>query len=141
MTATLTKISIRSARRSDFPQIREWDEFWGDRRQEIQRGEIFVAESDQNECLGYMRLARNEFLNYPLVAALCTKPSIRRTGVAIALVRHLEIVMVGLRVFTTTEVTNEEMIALLKKAGFQESGFIDMLNSDGTRELIFSRQF
>lgn len=135
-----SKFEIRMARKSDFPQINEWDEFWGDRRQEMQRGEIYVADF-RGECLGYLRITRNEFLNYPLIAVVCTKPSYRRTGIALSLIKHIESIFNGLRIFSTTEVTNQEMIALFYKSGFQQSGFIDCLNSDGSRELIFTKQF
>lgn len=141
MADTNLKLNIRLAQRTDFAQLREWDEFWGDRRQDMQRGEIYVAEFDKEECLGYMRLARNEFLNFPLVAALCTKPSARRTGVAMELLRYLEVVIPSLQVFITTEITNKEMITLLNKIGFHECGYIDHLNSDGSRELVYTKKF
>lgn len=138
--ASNTYVSIRLAESPDFVQIREWDEFWGDRRQEMQRGEIYVAEGAHNDCLGYMRIARNEFLNYPFIAILCVKQDCRRTGVGLLLLDYLGSVLNGLRVFTTTEETNPGMVALLKKVNFQEAGYVDMLNSDGSRELIFTKQ-
>jgi len=132
-------IRIRPALRRDFPLIREWDEFWGDRRQEMQRGELYVAVDQEDMVVGYVRVARNEFLNFPLVAGLCVRPDHRRKGIGIFLMRHVDAVLAGLRVFCTTETTNNEMLALLEKVGYKIVGHVDALNSDGSRELILCR--
>lgn len=128
---------IRLAVRKDFVEMRDWDEFWGDRRQEMQRGEIYVATDSQDTCVGYVRVAHNEFLNYPLVAALCVRPDQRRRRIALHLLEFVKQHMRGLSLFCTTEEGNEEMLPLLLKAGFRQVGHVDHLNSDGSRELIF----
>ena len=117
--------------------MRDWDEFWGDRRQEMQRGEIYVATDSQDTCIGYVRVARNEFLNYPLIAALCVHPDQRRKRIALLLLEFVKQHMRGLSLFCTTEEGNKEMLPLLSKAGFRQVGHVDHLNSDGSRELIF----
>lgn len=131
---------VRLAVSGDYASLRDWDEFWGDRRQELQRGEVYLACGPQGESLGYIRLTRNEFLNFPLIAALCVRPDARRSGVAQNLLLHVEHILTGLRVFTTTEESNSEMLGILSKMGYEHVGHIDKVNSDGSRELIFSKQ-
>ena len=128
---------IRLAVRKDFVEMRDWDEFWGDRRQEMQRGEIYVATDLQDKCIGYVRVAQNEFLKYPLISLVCVRQDQRRRSIGLHLLEFVKERMQGLRLFCTTEESNSEMQPLLLKAGFQRVGHVDHLNSDGSRELIF----
>jgi len=45
----------------------------------------------------------------------------------------------AIRTAAATESTNLAMMALLSKLGYQQAGYVDHLNSDGSRELVFMR--
>jgi ribosomal protein S18 acetylase RimI-like enzyme len=133
-------MDIKIANPRDYQFIAPWDEFWGDRRQEIQRGEIFVAYISSDDCVGYIRLTRNDFFNYPFISNLCVRKDYRRKGIGIALLSYVETLLVGLKLFTSTELDNTATNNLLIKVGYKEIGFIDNINSDGKREFIYFKE-
>ncbi len=47
--------TVRLARPKDYTALKEWDEFWGDRRQ-MQRGELLVFDSESAGVVGYLLL-------------------------------------------------------------------------------------
>ena len=133
------ELEIQIGSRSDFQTIKAWDEFWGDRRQEMQGGQLFTARTVDGNCVGYLSIVPGGFLHYPLISLLCVDPSSRRMGVANRLIAHAERVWYGARIFTTTESDNAPVIGLFKKREFKQSGYVDDVNATEIRELIFSK--
>lgn len=130
-------INIRPSRFSDYPTIKAFDEFLGDRRLDMQRGEIYVASSDDDRAVGYLRICGSEFMCWPLISILCVDPRSRRNGAARMLLRHVVALEQFPRIFITTEVSNIGMLALLRDISASEIGFVDQFNLSEEREVIF----
>jgi len=73
---------IRKAKVSDYSAILEYDEFPGDRRIDIERGELLIADCGLDQAVGYLRVTSNEFFNKPLIAIVNTDPDFRSIGIA-----------------------------------------------------------
>ena len=129
--------NIRFGRFSDYPILQQYDEFIGDRRLDLQAGEIVVADQTKATAVGYFRVSSGAFLGWPLLTTLCVKTDFRRRGVGDALIEHAINDERFTRLFTSTEVGNVAMRALLSKAGAQEIGHVDRLNLNNERELLF----
>jgi len=133
----LNRIEVREAKFEDFAMLNEFDEFLGDRRIDMQRGEIFVCDFSGETAIGYLRLSANHFFDWPFVVNLCVKEKFRRRGAGVSLLRfaieqsHLP------RLYISTEQSNTAMRKLLSSISAPEIGFIDRLNIDEERELIY----
>jgi ribosomal protein S18 acetylase RimI-like enzyme len=128
---------IRFGRFSDYPILQGYDEFIGDRRLDLQAGEIVVADGPKATAIGYFRISSGAFLGWPLLTTLCVSSDYRRRGVGEALIAHAVNDVRFTRLFTSTEVENMAMRTLLTKAGAQEIGHVDCLNLNDERELLF----
>jgi RimJ/RimL family protein N-acetyltransferase len=117
--------------------IRDYDEFLGERRLDFQRGELVVADHENNKAVGFMKLSAGEFLSWPLVSVICVSERFRRKGIGRALVDYAWQSSRSPCVYLTTEGSNHAMRALLAAAGWLEVGHIDRFNVDGDSELIF----
>lgn len=76
------------------------------------------------------------FFGCAFVELVMVTPSYRRLGMGLALVGHFQAMCRREKLFTSTNLSNRPMQALLGKAGFMPSGQIDNLDG-GDPELIF----
>ena len=131
--------TVRLARPKDYTALKEWDEFWGDRRQEMQRGELLVFDSESAGVVGYLLLSRNTFLNYPFIPIVCVKDTHRRNGVGSSLLLEANSVLSGARHFTSTEPQNNAAKSLFESVGFKYVGELSHVNFDKSAELFYVR--
>lgn len=97
-------------------------------------GGFFVAECD-GRIAGY--LARTfEFFDKDFIALVVVDETLRRRGIATALMRKAEEIAHGDRIFTSTNESNAPMRAVLARLGYLPSGVIDNLDP-GDPELVF----
>ena len=73
-------IEIRRAKYSEAKQLKEFDEFIGDRRINNSRGELFVALYNK-ELAGFITYSSTYFFNRPFIELLCVKNEFRRKGI------------------------------------------------------------
>ena len=132
--------TVRMAKPADYPALREWDEFWGDRRQELQRAELFVYESSSAGVVGYLSLSRSAFMDYPFVSIICVKAEYRRKGIGTDLLKKVELVLEGSRHFTSTEPENNAAKSLFESVGFTFAGELTDVNFDRSAELFFVKE-
>lgn len=129
--------SVRHATFTDFPVINSYDEFLGDRRLDMQRKELIVCDFGESKAIGFGKLTNHYFFDWPMLSILCVKSEYRRNGVARALIQHAILMCRGSRLYTSTEVDNDMMNAVMENMKFKQVGYIDSLNFDDRRELVF----
>ncbi len=137
MTERADPITIRVPQIDDIKLIQAYDEFHGERRLDFQRGELVVADYEDQKAVGFIKMSNGEFLNWPLISVLCVNEGFRRKGVARALMDHVCRSSKSPCIYLCTELSNHSMRALLLSAGWSEVGHVDEFNSDGEREIIF----
>ncbi len=76
------------------------------------------------------------FFNHGFIPLLYVAPEYRRRGVGCGLLRHLEEQCTTPKLFTTTNQSNEPMLALLAKLKYKKSGRIENID-DGDPEVVF----
>lgn len=112
-----------------------------ERRSQIENGlrdlEISVALVDGTP-KGYV-LLNYRFYGHPFIELLYIAPDSRRIGLGSALVEHVQKHMIGCKLFTSTNQSNEPMRELLHRLGFEESGIIHNLDP-GDPELVFLKR-
>lgn len=133
----MTTIIVRAATLADYRTIVDYDDFIGDRRIDLQSGEITVADRNGQSAIAYCRIAPQQFLGWPLLAVLCVKDQHRRHGVGLKLLETSIADTRWIRLYTTTEDSNRAMRALLDRVDATCIGHADQLNVDGERELLF----
>lgn len=131
------KLMVRPGQLSDYPHIVLYDEFPGDRRLDLQAARIWIADTPGETSAGYACIDPTDFLGWPLLSRLCVKPGARRFGVAETLIRGLLSDSIYLRLYTSTEQSNQPMRTLLAKVGAQEIGYTDELNFSAERECLY----
>lgn len=131
------EVIIRDSRISDYPIIREYDQFMGDRRIEMERGELIVADYASNESVGYLKLTSNEFFNKPLISLVNVAEKYRGLGVGSNLIQSALENAKWHQVYLTIEPSNTVMHRLIERLGFAEVGIVKGLNFNGDDELIF----
>ena len=87
----------------------------------------------------FIVLGPKSFFQRDFVQLLFVKPSARRRGMASALFENVESVASTDKLFTSTNQSNNEMQALLKKRGYTIAGIINHLDP-GDPEMIFVKQ-
>jgi GNAT superfamily N-acetyltransferase len=98
-------------------------------------GGFWVAEREDGRVAGY--IARTfEFFDKDFIALVVVDETLRRRGIAAALMRKIEATATGDRVFTSTNQSNTTMRAVLARLGYEPSGQIDNLDP-GDPELVF----
>ena len=130
-------MKIRKGLFSDYPKLVKFDEFIGDRRLELQKGEIWVCDRKGDVAVGYVRISTDHFFSWPFVSFLCVEEKHRRCGVAYDLLKQVCEHGDFPRLYISTEEGNNEMLSLLEKLEATPIGQIDQLNFDDERELIF----
>lgn len=102
----------------------------------ITSGVAHVAEAE-GAIVGYGVL-EHSFFGRGFMAMLFVDPAHRRSGIGLALVRHLEGLCESERVFTSTNQSNLPMQALLRGLGYTRSGIVRDLDP-GDPEIFFSK--
>lgn len=128
---------IRPAKFDDYPRLCIYDEFLGDRRIDMQKGQILVCDSPNEKAIGYLRISTDHFFDWPFVVILSVKSEFRRLGAGSSLIRHASSLEILPRLYVSTEANNKPMRKLLAGVGASDIGYIDSLNLDEARELIF----
>ena len=138
---TVTDLELRQSSATDLSLIRTIDpRLAGDPAHArfvarvLDMGESWLALVDGAPA-GYA-LASRHFFDRPFIDTLVVAPPHRRLGVGEALMARCEAAHDDDRIFTSTNRSNQPMRALLAKAGWKESGFIDNLDP-GDPELVF----
>lgn len=131
------KVHVRAALLSDYRRIVEYDEFLGDRRTDLQAGELTVADIDGLPAVGYLRIAPRDFLGWPLLANLCVHKEHRRKGVGCRLIQSARDDPRFIRLYSSTEAGNVPMRALLESLGLHWVGHVDDLNLNSEREILY----
>jgi ribosomal protein S18 acetylase RimI-like enzyme len=133
-------LKIRSAEPTDIPAILVIDRVAvhdPGRVDFIQRvvgeGACFLAEDD--EVLGYAVLEYT-FFEQAFISLVYIRAESRRSGAGSALVQYLETLCRTPKIFTSTNLSNRPMQALLEKLGYRLSGAIHDLD-EGDPELIY----
>lgn len=96
--------------------------------------QCYVAREGWN-VLGFAVLTQHFFGN-PFIDLVVIHPDHRRKGIATTLIRHLEAICPGDKLFTSTNQSNAPMQALCERLGFVKSGWVDNLDP-GDPELIY----
>ena len=130
-------MKIRPAEIPDYKIMKAYDQFAGDRRLDMQRGELLVADLNEDRAVGYLKLTSHEFFNRPLISLVNTHPDFRKKGIASALIKEAVQRAPWRQVYTSTELSNEKMQRLLPTLGFAFVGEIKNFNFDGETELIY----
>ncbi len=135
------RIEVRPGVEDDVQALCELDHLAreeGQRRSTIQRavagGCCLVAEQG-GRVVGY-GILEYTFYGQGFVALLYVHPSHRRQGVGTALMRHLEATCRTPKLFTSTNLSNLPMQALLARLGYILSGVIHHLD-EGDPELVY----
>lgn len=130
------KTIIRACQVRDYPALGTFDEFIGDRRIDMQQGNLMVAELD-GIAVGYAKITPAEFLGWPLLSIVCVAAAFRGQGIGGGLIANAVKNAQWLRLYSTTEASNAVMRSLLLKHGAHEIGFADDLNTSEEREILF----
>ncbi len=128
-------ITIRLATSSDETAIDAFDAFRGNRPTEISRGEVWVAEID-NEVAGYITF-NYSFYRKPFIKYLNTHPKFERQGVALALVKFIEAQCKGKKLFMSTEADNYPMLRFMEKYQYRFVGMINEIQAEA--EVVFCK--
>lgn len=131
------EITIRKSKVTDYVRMKEFDECAGDRRIDMERGELFIADLGSISCVGYLKLTCNEFFNKPLISGVNTHPDYRGQGIGAALIRSAVAQAGWHKVYSTTEESNSRMQSLLESIGFEKVGTIRDFNLDGEAEWVY----
>lgn len=103
----------------------------------VRRRECYIARAGW-DVLGFLILTHAFFGQY-FIELLVVQPDQRRSGVATALIAHVEALVPAAKLFTSTNESNAPMQALLAKLGYVRSGWIDNLD-EGDPELIYYKR-
>ncbi len=99
--------------------------------------ECYVA-TDGDAMTGYAVFDRS-FYDQPFVSLLVVDAPRRRQGIGAALMRHIESICAGEKLFTSTNASNTAMQCLCEKLGFTRSGWIEHLD-DGDPEIVYFKR-
>lgn len=105
-------------------------------RRSVVAERCYVACADQ--VVGYAVLEYSFYEN-GLVAMLYVHADWRRHGIGTALLHHLETICQTEKLFTSTNLSNVRMQALLNKSGYKLSGVIHDLD-EGDPELVYIKR-
>ena len=127
----LERIVAMDPRVADTPGRREFHE------RAFAAGETLVAWRE-GEVVGFAVFDRS-FFEQPFISLLYVEPANRRAGVASAIVRHVESICPGEKLFTSTNESNAPMHALCAALGFERSGWIGNLD-EGDPEIVYVKR-
>ncbi|GAB4556454.1 MAG: hypothetical protein Tsb0014_48340 [Pleurocapsa sp.] len=114
-----------------------FDEFEGDRQQEIAEKRLLVFITD-SKVTGYIAVVEESSLfGNPLITFLRVHPQYRRQGIASALLSKIEQKYSDRQLFISTQSNNPIMLNLIEKREYKRSGSLSGLNDDGSDEVYF----
>jgi ribosomal protein S18 acetylase RimI-like enzyme len=127
-------MNIRTADIQDIPAM-HWPPQWARPTElQVRAGEVYVARRDDEKICGILIFNRT-FYDRPFIAMLIVNESSRRAGVGNALLRHVESMCSGQKLFTSTSLCNTPMQRLLAKMGYQLTGVIENIGPQA--ELVY----
>ena len=103
----------------------------------IAAGECYVA-TDRDAIVGYA-VFDHSFFGQPFVSLLIVAEPQRRHGIGARLMRHIESICPGDKLFTSTNESNTPMQRLCETLGFVRSGRIENLD-EGDPEIIYFKR-
>ena len=128
---------IRSGIEDDLQQIDVFDEFGGDRIQEIKQNYLMVYIIN-HQVVGYITIIASSCLcGHPLISFLCVHPQYRRQGIASILLAEAEKMYSNKKLFISTESNNRIMLDLIKQRDYVIAGSLAEINDDGSDEVYF----
>ncbi len=137
-------IAVAAAQPADLERILAIDPRVADtpgRREFLERahaaGECIVARRE-GEVAGFAVFDRS-FFGQPFIDLLYVEPAHRRGGVARAIVRHIESISPGEKLFTSTNESNTAMHTFCAALDFERSGRIDNLD-EGDPEIVYFKR-
>jgi ribosomal protein S18 acetylase RimI-like enzyme len=101
----------------------------------VQAGEVILFEKE-DQLLGFAVVRKRSFFGRDFVELLTVTESSRRRGVGSNLLEEVVKRSSSVRIFTSTNQSNSEMIGLLEKTSWQFSGQLQGID-EGDPELIF----
>ncbi len=107
-----SRTTIRPCEIRDYPALKSFDEFMGDRRIDMQQGNLMVA-TLEDAVVGYSKVAPSEFMGWPPLSIVCAASSSRRRGIGRDLVEGARSAAQWLRLYTSTEASNVMFSAFL----------------------------
>jgi ribosomal protein S18 acetylase RimI-like enzyme len=138
------KVRIRLAGASDAEAVCAIDPRvldTADRRRFIERAmaakDCYVA-VEGAAVVGYAVFDRS-FFEQPFVSLLLVDVSRRRRGIGADLMRHIESICVGEKLFTSTNESNAPMQGLCERLGYVRSGRIENLD-EGDPEIVYFKR-
>ena len=102
----------------------------------IEQGCCHLIEID-GEVAAYGVLTRH-FFGHAFIEMLMVEASWRRRGLGAALIAHFQSMSAGVKLFSSTNMSNRPMQDLLVKAGFRPSGYIDNLDENDPEIVFYS---
>jgi ribosomal protein S18 acetylase RimI-like enzyme len=128
---------IRLGTQDDLQQIDIFDEFGGDRIQEIKENRLTVY-LIADQVIGYITtIDRSCLCGHPLISFLCVHPEYRRRGIASKLLTEVESKYSDRKLFISTESNNPIMLSLIKQRDYIMAGSLAKINDDGSDEVYF----
>jgi hypothetical protein len=101
----------------------------------VQAGEVILFEKE-DQLLGFAVVRKRSFFGRDFVELLTVTESSRRRGVGSLLLEEVVRRSSSVRIFTSTNRSNSEMIGLLERTSWQFSGQLQGID-EGDPELIF----
>lgn len=103
----------------------------------VAAAECWVAR-DAGQIVGFAVFDRSLY-DQPFVSLLHVVPERRRSGMATELMRHVESICPGKKLFTSTNESNVPMQRLCERLGFVRSGWIENLDESEGEIIYFKR--
>ncbi len=100
-------------------------------------GECWLAREGA-DIVGFAVFDRSLY-DQPFVSLLYVVPEQRRNGIATDLMRHVESICPGRKLFTSTNESNTPMQRLCERLGYVRSGWIENLD-EGDPEIIYFKR-
>ena len=107
---------------------------WEYIRKAIEEERCIVA-NDKNLIVGYLRYDTH-FFNCSFISLIIVRPTERRKGYASSLIEYFITISPTVKIFSSTNKSNQRMQEVFKANGFKQSGFIDNLD-EGDPEIIY----
>ena len=130
-------LKIRPAVARDVDVITQFDEFGGDRSDEVTAGACIVGELE-GAVVAYASYQPRGLLGQPLLTFLCVKKEKRRQGIACALVQAVQSMAKGRVLISSTEDWCAGTQRILERLGWKRIGKLSGVNKDGSDELFYA---
>jgi GNAT superfamily N-acetyltransferase len=128
-------MTIRIATAADEIAINSFDHFSGNRPTEISRNEVWVAEIGK-DIAGYITF-NHTFYRKPFIKYLNTNPKYERQGIAESLVKYIENLCIGKKLFISTEADNFPMLRFFEKNNYRLVGMVNEIQVEA--EVVYCK--